>query len=246
MSRPKSAPGRNFTDRQRVKRKAERLAAKISNLPEYERCEVLNAALAAHEKPGKSDPRSRVAVLFVQVDSVYKRMPNVDAWDAKRNALNWPGAASVVAHPPCRLWSRMRSFSTAAPAEKELAIWAIAKVREFGGVLEHPAGSALWDHAGLPVPGSSDAWGFTLKVNQSWWGHKARKSTWLYIVGMDYADIPEFWATLAPPTHVCCNGGSVEKKRPELSPKARSATPPRFAAWLVEVARRSSPPRGMA
>lgn len=49
-----------------------------------------------------------VAALFVRADSVYKTMPGVDAWDEARDARGWPGGCAVVAHPPCRLWGKLR------------------------------------------------------------------------------------------------------------------------------------------
>lgn len=41
-----------------------------------------------------------VAALFVRADSIYKTMPDVDAWDIERDARRWPGGCPVVAHPP--------------------------------------------------------------------------------------------------------------------------------------------------
>ena len=101
----------------------------------------------------------------------------------------WP----VVAHPPCGPWSRLKAFCGAELlAQKHLAPLAVEQVRRWGGVLEHPAGSELWDHARLPLPGGlPDAYGgFTLEVEQWRWGHRAIKPTWLYIVGVDPSHIP--------------------------------------------------------
>jgi hypothetical protein len=59
-----------------------------------------------------------------------------------------------------------------------LARLAVALVREFGGVLEHPAGSTLWKAQKLPRPGERDQYGgWTLEAPQKWWGHKAEKAT---------------------------------------------------------------------
>jgi hypothetical protein len=68
-----------------------------------------------------------VSVLFVARNSVYKTL-GVDCWDEDRNALLWPGGNPIVAHPPCRLWSMLRKFSTAPESEKELAIWSVKQV----------------------------------------------------------------------------------------------------------------------
>lgn len=90
-----------------------------------------------------------VAALFVRADSIYKTMPGVDAWDIERDARKWPGGCPVVAHPPCRAWGRLRQFAKPRPDEKDLAPWAVEKVRRWGGVLEHPANSSLWIACGL-------------------------------------------------------------------------------------------------
>lgn len=154
------------------------------------------------------------------------------------------GGLTVVAHPPCRGWGRLRHIAKPDPGETELALFALDQVRQCGGVLEHPAGSALWKQMELPLePGSTDRWGgYTLRVNQCWWGHRARKSTWLYIVGCRRRSLP----VLPPPvgrfTHTIGTGGhqSVYNPRalPGLPKAEREHSPPAFAAWLVELALR--------
>src|SRR5262245_24549326 len=71
-----------------------------------------------------------VAILFARADSVYKCMPDCDVYDAARDARTWPGGMSVVAHPPCRAWGRLRAFAAYVPGERELAIWAVEQVRK--------------------------------------------------------------------------------------------------------------------
>ncbi len=179
-----------------------------------------------------------VAVLFARRDSVYKTLPDCDVWDADRDALNWPGGSPVVAHPPCRAWGSLSHFAKPVAGEKELAVWAIARIREFGGVLEHPARSRLWPHLSLPSPGRRDEYGgFTLPVCQFWWGHLALKPTRLYICGVGPADVPEIPFTMGEPPRVI---GSNRRKdrlgRPGMSHNKRERTPPAFARWLVELA----------
>jgi hypothetical protein len=121
-----------------------------------------------------------VAVLFARSDSIYRTLPGCDVWDAERDALRWPGGAPVVAHPPCRAWGSLRHFAKPEPGERELAVWAVDRVREWGGVLEHPQASRLWPELGLPCPRKRerDSWGgWTLPIWQSWWGHRADKAT---------------------------------------------------------------------
>jgi hypothetical protein len=87
-----------------------------------------------------------VAVLFARSVSVYKTLPGVDVWDEARDARWWPGGGPVVAHPPCRLWAKLRQFAKARDPvmERQLAIDAVRRVQRYGGVLEHPAESTLW------------------------------------------------------------------------------------------------------
>lgn len=195
-----------------------------------------------------------VAVLFARHDSIYKTLAGRDVYDEGRDALTWPGGSPVVAHPPCRLFGRLRHFAKSPDpeAEKALALWAVDMVRRWGGVLEHPASSKLWEAAGLPKLGKRDEWGgWTLPVLQMWWGHRAEKRTWLYIVGCEPRDIPEMPLRLGEAECVIRldkrrpDGTHIRKgdpdHRPFLNEAEREGTPVDFARWLVELARRARP-----
>ena len=178
-----------------------------------------------------------VAVLFARQDSYYKTLPNVDVYDIDRDARTWPGGCPVVAHPPCRAWGLLRQFAKPRPDEKQLAIMAVQHVQQYGGVLEHPARSSLWNHMGLPKPGEfeDEHGGYSIEIEQFHFGHKAEKLTWLYIVGNDeLAPIP---VRVGKPTHVVRpkkNGtGAKIITKPE-----REHTPPALAEWLVDLASR--------
>lgn len=182
-----------------------------------------------------------VAVLFARADSNYKQLSRCDVYDIHRDARTWPGGAPVVAHPPCRAWGRLRTFAKPRADEKALAIFAVDCVRRFGGVLEHPGSSSLWPTAGLPRPNQpADAFGgWTLCVDQYWWGHRAQKRTWLYIVGVAPADIPPFPLGLGEAPRVCALYSGRDRSRTprkEIGPAEREHTPPRFAEWLVQLA----------
>lgn len=170
-----------------------------------------------------------VAVLFARSDSVYFGLEGCDVWDAERDARLWPGGVPVVAHPPCRAWGRLRTFAKPRPDEKDLARWAVGQVRQWGGVLEHPEGSSLWPDQGLPRPGrgADEYGGWTLAAPQSWWGHRATKASWFYIVGPGPRHLP------AIPFQMGEGAAAVEN----LGKAAREHTPPDLAAWLVQVAR---------
>lgn len=191
-----------------------------------------------------------VAVLFARADSVYKRIPGCDVYDIERDARTWPGRAPVVAHPPCRAWGRLRAFAKPRHDEKDLARWAVSQVRQWGGVLEHPESSTLWADQRLPrYQNERDGHGgWTLPIHQFWFGHRAQKRTWLYIVGVNPWEIPDFPLRLGQSD---CRI-RLDKRRPDgthirkgdkdyqpiLGDAEREHTPPDLAVWLVELARR--------
>lgn len=170
-------------------------------------------------------------VLFALSDSIYKSLPGTDVYDLERDALTWTGGCPVLAHPPCRAWSRLRHFSKHDEQEKNLAVWAVSQIRQFGGVLEHPAGSSLWPFLNLPLPGNFDEFGgFTFPVDQFWFGHKARKSTFLYIVGCLPGDLPRVPLSIDTPSYVV----QSRTNKNHISRRDRLSTPLGFAVWLLD------------
>lgn len=188
-----------------------------------------------------------VAVLFARSDSNYRAVVGVDVFDLARDARNFAGGMPVVAHPPCRGWGRLRRFAKPAPGERELAIFAVAQVRCWGGVLEHPADSTLFAACGMPQPGcGEDAWGgYTVEVEQFHWGHRAEKRTWLYVVGCARLALPCFPVRDGRPTH-CIRPTKGAPRLPTVTKAEREHTPPALCTWLVEVARRCAAGRGRA
>lgn len=181
-----------------------------------------------------------ISVLFVANNSVYKTMTDssgvpLDCWDEERDAMKWTGGNPIVAHPPCRLWCMLARFSSAPESEKELAWFALKQVREFGGVLEHPAFSKFFMTADLPRPGKRDEYGFTIGVEQHWFGHPSRKKTWVYVCGIGPKELPDIPLRMAHYQNVFTGHG---RKAPAKRREFRSATPPAFARWLVETAER--------
>lgn len=183
--------------------------------------------------------RDQVAVLFARVDSNYKTLPGCDVFDIERDARTFAGGMPLVAHPPCRAWGRMRQFAKPREDEKELARFAVAQIRRWGGVLEHPAESSLWWDQVLPLPGRApdEFGGWTMTFDQFHFGHRAEKSTWLYIAGCHPDDLPPMPQREGSPTH-CIRPTKSYPRLPSVTKAEREHTPPALAEWLVEVARR--------
>ena len=194
-------------------------------------------------KLGSSLAPSLVSVLFARRDSIYKTLPGCDVWDIDRDALSFDGVGPIVAHPPCRAWGRLAHMANPRPGERDLAPWAVAQIRAKGGVLEHPAASKLWPTCSLPDPGELDGWGgFTVQVQQFWWGHRAEKWTRLYICGCEPSDIPPIPHRDGRPPRVISTSHGLRRGHPNFrtrcTDREREATPPMLAEWLVAAARR--------
>ncbi len=174
-----------------------------------------------------------IAVLCVAKNSIYKTLHDVDCYDINRDCRTFPGGVPIVAHPPCRSWSAYCAHQAKPlPGEKELGPWCVEQLRKWGGVLEHPAHSRLFDACNLPKPGNeskaAECW--SMEVEQSWWGDSRKKLTWLAFFGVLPCDLPPIPFVLRDP-----NG---DRRRWQLMSKTqRSATVREFAEWLVSVAR---------
>lgn len=172
-----------------------------------------------------------------------------NCWGVERGVENFSGPGPVVAHPPCGPYGR---YAFKCKQDARLAPLCVGKVRQFGGVLEHPKDSKLWAACMLPRPGEpADGWGgYTILVFQRDFGHAADKPTWLYVVGCPAHSLPPSPPPVAPREawqDAKRNLGANPKNgRPRgtrgvlerMSKLQRHLTPPSFAAWLVEVAER--------
>lgn len=167
------------------------------------------------------------AVLYARKNSIYKTIEGLQVYDEKRDARTFNNDLPVIAHPPCRLFGRLKHFSNAPAAEKQLAYHAIESIKKCGGVLEHPAFSTLWSEMDLPLPGVFKGNGFTYPILQSWFGHKCPKATWLYINGISPGELPSVPFELGIPTGRISKTGSM---------KVREGTPLDLALFLKEVA----------
>lgn len=184
-----------------------------------------------------------VSALYVRKDSIYKQL-GVDCWDIDRDAREFKGTNQIIAHPPCRAWGQLSHMAKPRPDEKLLAIHAIVWIRKNGGVLEHPAGSKLWKFMDLPKPGYLDPYGgFTICVDQYWFGHKAQKKTLLYICGclkMEVPPIPLRFDRIEYTVSSKIKKYSGRRLKKEITKAEREETPKDFAVWLVTLAKTCS------
>ena len=198
-----------------------------------------------------------IAALFVETDGCYFGLPGVDPWDRERDARRYQGPHPVVAHPPCERWGR---YWGGAPAQMPRLTQgddggcfaaALHAVRIFGGVLEHPEGSHAWRWFQLTTPPRGGGWvkadwlgGWTCCVEQGYYGHRARKATWLYATQVDLPSLR--WGS-APGDFVRLKDGFHSKEEraraiktgacQRLSKRQRAATPDEFRDVLLSIAR---------
>ncbi|NQT13160.1 MAG: hypothetical protein HQ582_10455 [Planctomycetes bacterium] len=177
------------------------------------------------------DGQTRVAILCASKQSVYHEIPGVEVYGPSRNARTFDGGMPIVAHPPCRAWSAfMRHWAKPEPGEMELGLWCAEQLRLWGGVLEQPAHSRLFEAAGLPLPPHRMGELQSIAVKQRWWGYPTRKATWLCFCRVDVR-------LLKIPFELRATTRGDRETYQNMSHKQRSATTPDFARWLVEAAR---------
>ncbi len=193
-----------------------------------------------------------IAALYVETNGVYYGLPYVDPWNIVRDARTYSGPYPVVAHPPCARWSRMQGFvEYRHPGRFKRGddggcfSAALAAVRKFGGILEHPEASSAWQHFGLTRPPQSGGWiradavdGWTCCIEQGAYGHKARKRTWLYAHGVVLPSL--LWSGKTPRKGT--NSGSEDRRLSRTgivqrqSKRQRAATPVLFRDLLLSIA----------
>lgn len=156
-----------------------------------------------------------IAALYVETDGCYFGLPGVvvvghgqDHADGSTtvglDGRLWRGGLPLVAHPSCKRFGRFWHGSTRKPHQFKLGDdggcfeHALERVREDGGVIEHPCDSKAWALFNLNPPPRTGGWiaadmfgGWTCCVDQSHYGHFANKLTWLYVCGVDPTDLPE-------------------------------------------------------
>lgn len=193
-----------------------------------------------------------VQALFVETNGTYYSLLGPEnCWDQTRDARNYWGPEPCILHPPCQLWTNFAALNhkryggdhNKPGNDGGCFSFALACVREFGGVLEHPGSSNAWKTYGLkrPVKGQGWGWGqqdmyngmteYTCELFQSAYGHKAAKRTFLLYCGRQ----PPFelnWERV-PGTHQI---GWFDRIKPTVGKKEASRTPVAFAEELIRLA----------
>ena len=175
-----------------------------------------------------------VAALYVEPAGPYADFDGVEVWDEVRDARTYAGPHPVVAHPPCLRWAIMSNCRQKRDGQDDGCFAAaLASVRNYGGVLEHPAHSLAWRWFGLMLPPIGGGWvyadwvgGWTCYVDQGYYGHASRKPTWLYALGCDLPSLT--WGDSAAPRNIARIGHGSQM---------RSCTPAPFRDLLLSMAR---------
>ncbi len=187
-----------------------------------------------------------IAALFVARGGCYWDLHGVDPWDQERDARLYPGPWPVVCHSPCARWCRLAGLVEARWGHKRgddggCFASALASVRRWGGVLEHPAYSDAWAAFDLPMP-ALHGWqrglcgGWATQVDQARYGHRARKATWLYAFGTDLP-LLDWGRTVGTVWISWCANHNAGRVVERMGKKERSATPLAFRDLLLDIAR---------
>ena len=204
----------------------------------------------------------QIAALYVEAGGCYYGLDGVDPWDEARDARLYAGPYAIVAHPPCQRWGKLwagQPLWIKRTGERKVKgddggcfKAALAAVRKWGGVLEHPWGSHAWPAYNINTPPRAGGWiaadfygGWTACVEQGRYGHYARKPTLLLTYGVDLPDLD--WGiskTSLDPVIIKRIGLDRAKRRGEVGSKGggtdstpRIGTPEPFRDLLISMAR---------
>jgi hypothetical protein len=199
-----------------------------------------------------------IAALYVETNGSYFNLDGIDPWDETRDARRYAGPWPVVAHPPCQRWGRYWHGAPNKPHQYKLGddggcfASALAAVRAWGGVLEHPEGSHAWKAFHLNAPPRNGGWvaadfegGWTCYVEQGHYGHISRKGTWLYAHGVELPSLT--WGRGEQRIHpIALERHGYEKARRigmmamvggKDKTRIRNATPEAFRDLLISISR---------
>lgn len=212
-----------------------------------------------------------VAALYVAPGGTYYDLPDVEPWGCRetplelgacelpdRDARLYDGPWPVVAHPPCARWWRYWSGGP-NPKQKRRELGdddgcfasAIAAVRRWGGVLEHPEASHAWRHFGVAAPPKRGGW-IMAGDGQGWtccFRCSVPVATWVYLVKPWAMPLPALiWGPAKGDPSLVIDEGyhSTDERRRKLhrmgpvgrmGAAERRATPPAFRDALLGIPR---------
>lgn len=209
-------------------------------------------------QPSAEEELRTVAALYVDPKGVYANLPGVEVWDEARDARLYDGPWPVVAHPPCTRWCMFAPgiqtrFGYKIGDDGGTFESALAAVRTYGGVLEHPAHSLAWARYGLAEPMRGGGWTFaigddgaTAYVEQGRYGMPVRKATWLYACGVDLPDLR--WGYTNEPGLFKWHQrrdklvDPRDDPRPRMRSEVSASTPIEFRDVLLDMARSAYAP----
>lgn len=203
-----------------------------------------------------------VAALYVKTDGCCFGLPGVDPWDEERDARRYPGPHPVIVHSPCQrygklwagqpLWIKRTGERKIKGDDKGCFKCGLFDARRWGGVMEHPWGSAAWPMFGLNIPPREGGWvradfegGWTCCVEQGRHGHYARKPTLLLAYGCELPELdwgisePSFpqWAIDKHGIEYCKRAGELAFQGGGTDSAPRIGTPEPFRDILIGMAR---------
>jgi len=178
----------------------------------------------------------KTSVYFTHSKSNYHCF-DTDCFDIERDAFTTTLQDPAIYHPPCAQWSKMKHFSRFDIKQKWAGVWSIMRVRELGGIVEHPKGSGLFKY--FDISNNIDFYGgFLFSVDQFWFGHKCKKETLLYIVGCQLSDLPPLPLRFDLVEYNLTSNMKRSKNtiiKPSITKKERIETPLLFCEWLINV-----------
>ena len=184
-----------------------------------------------------------IAALYIDPVGIYSTVPGVEPWGLPdRDARTYSGPWPVVAHPPCQRWGKLGSprprgrnravSGGVVGADDGCFAAALGALRQWGGALEHPAGSLAWRAFGLFEPtgmgwhqGIDGLW--CGLVWQSDYGHRAPKPTWVLYKGAN------------PPLPMLALRSDPGFRVERMCKQERERTPLAFATFMASLARHS-------
>lgn len=212
----------------------------------------------------KHSSLTTIAALYVDADGPYAGIDGIDLWPANRDARKYKGPHPVIAHPPCERWGRFWKGSVRHDAPKHKLgdddgcfAAALKAVRDYGGILEHPANSHAWEAFGIKRPETQGNWliadthgGYTTQVWQGRYGHKTAKATWLYALGTPLPALR--WGKIAKslaisnllyfkPSMLLFDDVPHVQPKQQVTKQERRQTPHEFRDLLISLARAASP-----